>query len=102
MAMFGPSGRDGQGVSEPPARSDWLDPGLSTVLDHVRWLAALLVLLHHARLHTIGSYGADVADAEGVVVRAFFLVTGLGHEVKLIRTVHGRGYMILDPDSEDA
>lgn len=80
MAMFGPSGRDGQGVSEPPARSDWLDPGLSTVLDHVRWLAALLVLLHHARLHTIGSYGADVADAEGVAVRAFFLVTGLGHE----------------------
>ena len=22
--MVGPSGRDGQGVSEPPARSDWL------------------------------------------------------------------------------
>jgi peptidoglycan/LPS O-acetylase OafA/YrhL len=67
-------------VSEAPARSAWLDPGLSTVLDHVRWLAALLVLLHHARLHTVGSYGDDVADAEGIVLRAFFLLTGLGHE----------------------
>ncbi|MDF2781588.1 MAG: putative Acyltransferase family protein, partial [Geminicoccaceae bacterium] len=67
-------------MSEPPARSSWLDPDLSTVLDHVRWLAALLVLLHHARLHTIGSYGGDVASADSVLVRAFFLVTGLGHE----------------------
>jgi peptidoglycan/LPS O-acetylase OafA/YrhL len=57
-----------------------LDPGLSAALDHLRWLAAFLVLLGHVRLHTIGSYGSDVIDAEQPLVRAFFLVTGLGHQ----------------------
>ncbi len=71
--------RPGQ-PAERGRATTWLDPELTTVLDHVRWLAALLVLLHHARLHTIGSYGGDVASADSVLVRAFFLVTGLGHE----------------------
>jgi peptidoglycan/LPS O-acetylase OafA/YrhL len=57
-----------------------LDPGLSAALDHLRWLAAFLVLLGHVRLHTIGSYGSDVLGAEQPLVRAFFLVTGLGHQ----------------------
>jgi peptidoglycan/LPS O-acetylase OafA/YrhL len=57
-----------------------LDPGLSAGLDHLRWLAAFLVLLGHVRLHTIGSYGSDVIGAELPLVRAFFLVTGLGHQ----------------------
>jgi peptidoglycan/LPS O-acetylase OafA/YrhL len=67
---------------ERSRRSDrsWLTPDLSTLLDHVRWLAAFLVLLHHLRLHTIGSYGGDVAAAQSLLVRAFFFVTGLGHE----------------------
>ena len=56
------------------------DPGLSTVFDHVRWLAAFLVLLSHVRLHTIGDYGSDVAGADRLLVRTFFFVTGLGHE----------------------
>jgi peptidoglycan/LPS O-acetylase OafA/YrhL len=67
-------------MAERPDEGPWLDPGLSTVLDHVRWLAALLVLLHHARLHTLGTYGSDVAGADTVLVRGFFWVTGLGHE----------------------
>ncbi|MGH6917339.1 MAG: acyltransferase family protein, partial [Geminicoccaceae bacterium] len=57
-----------------------LDPGLSAALDHLRWLAAFLVLLGHVRLHTIGAYGSDVLGAEQPLVRAFFLVTGLGHQ----------------------
>ncbi len=61
-----------------------IDPGLATVLDHVRWLAAFLVLLGHLRLHTIGPYGADVAGADGLLVRAFFFVTGLGHEAVVV------------------
>ena len=67
-------------MPERQPTGSWLDPGLSTALHHVRWLAALLVLLHHARLHTIGSYGSDVASADSIAVRAFFFVTGLGHE----------------------
>ena len=58
----------------------WLTPELSTVLDHVRWLAALLVLLSHLRLHTVGDYGGGGAGAQSLLVQAFFLVTGLGHE----------------------
>jgi peptidoglycan/LPS O-acetylase OafA/YrhL len=61
-----------------------LDPGLSTVLDHARWLAAFLVLLGHLRLHTIGPYGSDVVGADGLLVRAFFFVTGLGHEAVIV------------------
>ena len=62
----------------------WLEPGLGTVLDHVRWLAAWLVLLSHARLYTIGDYGSDVAGAGRPLVRAFFFVTGLGHEAVIV------------------
>jgi peptidoglycan/LPS O-acetylase OafA/YrhL len=58
----------------------WLSPGLSTVLDHVRWLAAFLVLFFHLRLHTIGPYAGDVAGAHSLLVQGFFFVTGLGHE----------------------
>jgi peptidoglycan/LPS O-acetylase OafA/YrhL len=61
-----------------------LDPGLSTVLDHARWLAAVLVLLGHVRLHTIGDYGSEVAGAHHPLVRAFFFVTGLGHEAVIV------------------
>ncbi len=60
------------------------EPGLSTVLDHVRWLAAFLVLLDHLRLHTIGDYGSDLASADGLPIRAFFFVTGLGHEAVVV------------------
>ena len=60
------------------------EPGLSTVLDHARWLAAFLVLLGHVRLHTIGDYGSDVAGANGLLIRAFFFVTGLGHEAVIV------------------
>jgi len=73
----------GAGAASERARQgdrSWLTPELSTVLDHVRWLAAFLVLLFHVRLHTIGTYGNDVAGAHGLLVQAFFFVTGLGHE----------------------
>jgi peptidoglycan/LPS O-acetylase OafA/YrhL len=58
----------------------WLSPELSTLLDHVRWLAAFLVLLFHLRLHTIGDYGSDVAGAQTLPVQAFFFIFGLGHQ----------------------
>jgi hypothetical protein len=70
----GPASERSRQVSRP-----WLRPGLGTLLDHVRWLAAFLVLLYHLRLYVIGPYG-DVAGADGVLVRGFFFVTGLGHE----------------------
>jgi peptidoglycan/LPS O-acetylase OafA/YrhL len=67
-------------VSERRPAGSWLTPELSTLLDHVRWLAAFLVLLFHLRLNTIGDYGSDVAGAQSLLVRAFFFTTGLGHE----------------------
>ena len=71
-------------MAERPGEGRRLDPGLSTVLDHARWLAAFLVLLGHVRLHTIGDYGNDVAGAHHLLVRAFFFVTGLGHEAVIV------------------
>jgi peptidoglycan/LPS O-acetylase OafA/YrhL len=62
------------------AERSWLTPELSTLLDHVRWLAAFLVLVSHLRLHTIGDYGGDVAGAQTLPVQAFFFLTGLGHQ----------------------
>ncbi len=68
-------------ASERPHQGtrSWLSPELGTALDHIRWLAAFLVLLFHLRLYVIGPYG-DVAGADGVLARGFFFVTGLGHE----------------------
>ena len=71
-------------MAERPGEGRRLDPGLSTALDHARWLAAFLVLLGHVRLHTIGDYGNDVAGAHRLLVRAFFFVTGLGHEAVIV------------------
>jgi peptidoglycan/LPS O-acetylase OafA/YrhL len=62
----------------------WLSPELSTVLDHVRWLAAFFVLLFHLRLHTIGDYGSDVVGAHSLVVQGFFFFAGLGHEAVIV------------------
>lgn len=92
MSAYGEAGRDPLSTSaldrprlaERRDQGRRPDPGLSTVLDHARWLAAFLVLLGHLRLHTIGSYDSDVAGAGSPLVRAFFFVTGLGHEAVIV------------------
>jgi peptidoglycan/LPS O-acetylase OafA/YrhL len=79
MTLQGSWAGSASGRARPSERS-WLTPELGTLLDHVRWAAAFLVLLCHLRLHTVGDYGTDVAGAQSLLVRAFFFATGLGHE----------------------
>jgi peptidoglycan/LPS O-acetylase OafA/YrhL len=51
-------------------------------LDLVRGLAALLVMVGHLRAYIFQNYG-EVSDT-GVLLKAFYFVTGLGHEAVII------------------
>jgi peptidoglycan/LPS O-acetylase OafA/YrhL len=56
--------------------------GVSTFLDLSRWVAAFLVVINHARALVLADFGA-VTQHDGAE-RAFYLVTGLGHEAVVI------------------
>ena len=57
-------------------------PGRLDSLDLVRGIAALLVLAGHLRAYVLQSYG-EVSPA-GVLVSAFYFVTGLGHQAVIV------------------
>ncbi|RQH02189.1 acyltransferase family protein [Paraburkholderia dinghuensis] len=56
--------------------------GVSTFLDLSRWVAAFLVVINHARALVLADFGA--LAQHGSADRAFYLVTGLGHEAVVI------------------
>lgn len=56
--------------------------GVSTFLDLSRWVAAFLVVINHARALVLADFSSTTLH--GSAERAFYLVTGLGHEAVVI------------------
>ncbi|WP_347989906.1 acyltransferase family protein [Methylomonas sp. AM2-LC] len=59
-----------------------MNKGFSSVLNISRWVAALLVVVHHVR-HLVLADLNDVANA-GLLTKAFYFWTGLGHEAVVV------------------
>jgi peptidoglycan/LPS O-acetylase OafA/YrhL len=57
-------------------------PGRLDSLDLVRGVAALLVLMGHLRAYVLQSYGE--ASPTGMLLSAFYFVTGLGHQAVIV------------------
>lgn len=64
------------------SRTDLLKSGLSPLLDHVRWIAAVLVLLAHARTRLFPDFSE--LDAASTAVKAFYLITLFGTQAVVI------------------
>src|SRR5262245_58098833 len=71
------------GRRRPSSRSDSMaNPVRLDNLDLVRGLAALLVLAGHVRAYIFQNYSE--AEQTSVLLKAFYFVTGLGHEAVII------------------
>ena len=55
---------------------------LSSALDFLRWFSAFLVLIGHVRAMLFVPY--DQAVAPNILVKAFYLLTGFGHQAVMI------------------
>ena len=59
-----------------------INKGFSTILDTSRWIAALLVLIHHLR-HIVLADFKDVVN-KSLLTELVYFMTGLGHEAVMV------------------
>lgn len=59
---------------------DVRNPAFQSLLDLMRWVAAIVVFAAHLRHHVFVNPGKVVADAEGPITSLFYTATGLGFE----------------------